>query len=362
MKKDYYETLGVSKSASKDEIKKAFHKLAMKHHPDKNKGDDTEFKKINEAYQTLSDDSKRAQYDQFGHGHSTGSGQAGYGQQGGFGGFDFSGFQNGGGVEFDMGDIGDIFGEFFGGGRGRAQARRGSDMQTELHISFEEAVFGVTRTIGIEKKSVCEDCDGSGAKKGTKQKTCTVCNGNGRITEIKRSILGSFQTQRECDTCYGSGKIPEEKCHTCKGAGIIRKQQKIDVGIPAGIENGQVVRMQGMGEAISHGTTGDLYIRITVAPHKTWKREGMNLTDDLEIKLTESLLGGERKIHTLDGEVNIKIPEGITHGELLRIKGKGVPNSRGIRGDILLRIKINIPHKLSRKAKELVEELKEEGI
>lgn len=361
-KQDYYERLGVSKTASKDEIKKAFHKLAMKHHPDKNKGDDTEFKKINEAYQTLSDDSKRAQYDQFGHAGANMGGGYGGGQQGGFGGFDFSGFQNGN-VEFDMGDIGDIFGEFFGGDGGRrTQARRGSDIQTEMHISFEEAVFGIKRTVSLEKKSVCDTCDGNGAKKGTTQKTCTTCNGRGKIIETKRSILGSFQSERACDTCYGTGKIPEEKCGECKGAGIVRKHERIDVSIPAGIEHGQVVRLQGMGEAMPRGTAGDLYIRITVAPHKVWRREGLNLTSDLEIKMSEALLGSTRNIETLDGVVDIKIPEGITHGEILRIKGKGVPDGRSHRGDIMLRVKIKFPAKLSKKARTLIEELREEGL
>lgn len=359
MSKDYYEILGVNKNASKDEIKKAFHKLAHKHHPDKNKGDDSKFKEVNQAYQTLSDDQKRAQYDRFG-----ADGPQGFNpnQGGGFGGFDFSGFQNGG-VEFDMGDLGDIFGDFFGGGMGgRKQAKRGRDISTEMDLSFEESVFGVSRTILLSKQSICDTCKGSGGKPGTKMDTCRTCNGNGQIREMKRSILGTFESRRTCDICHGAGKVPSEKCNVCHGKGVMHKQEEIIVKIPAGINAGEMVRMSGMGEAIQGGQAGDLYIKINVKSHSVFKREGLNLNMDLHIKLSDALLGMKYNLKTLDDNtLEVKIPEGINHGEILRVKGKGVPSSRG-RGDIMIRVLIKMPNKLSKKAKEAIEELKKEGI
>lgn len=367
MSKDYYETLGVNKGATKDEIKKAFHKMAHKYHPDKNKGDDSKFKEVNEAYQTLSDESKRAQYDRFGSAGPQGFG-GGHGQQGGFGqgfgGFDFSGFQQQGGAEFDMGDLGDIFGDFFGGGGRRSQARRGRDISTEIDMSFEESIFGVNRKILLTKQSVCEICSGTGAKVGTKMDTCKTCNGQGQIREMKRSILGTFESRKTCDTCMGAGKVPNEKCANCHGAGVKNKQDEISVNIPAGINNGEMVRMTGMGEAVKGGQSGDLYIKINVRSHKIFKRDGSNLTLDLNIKLTDALLGMTYMLETLDGKLDVKIPEGISHGELLRVKGKGVPQhgSMSRRGDIIIRILVKTPAKLSRQQKELVEKLKQEGV
>lgn len=361
-KEDYYNILGVEKGATKDEIKKAFHKMAHKYHPDKNKGDDKKFKEINEAYQTLSDDKKRSQYDQFGSagpGFNPGHNHGGFGQQGGFGGFDFSQ----GGVEFDMGDLGDIFGDFFGQGRrGQQQVRRGRDISTELHVSFSESIFGVKRKILIAKVSTCETCDGTGGKQGTKMKSCTTCNGNGRIHETKRSFLGNFSSERVCDTCHGSGKIPEEKCGTCKGAGILNRQVEIDVAIPAGIRDGEMIRMTGMGEAMAGGTAGDLYIKINVQPHAIFHRENSNLVMDAKVKLSDALLGTDFVVPALDGDVTVAIPEGITHGELLRVRGRGVPSSGGKRGDIILRVLIDFPKKLSKKQKDLIKDLKTEGL
>ncbi len=361
MAKDYYETLGVSKNASKDEIKKAFHKLAHKHHPDKNKGDDSKFKEVNQAYQTLSDDQKRAQYDRFG-----ADGPQGFnpGAGGGFGGFDFSGFQQGNGVEFDMGDLGDIFGDFFGGGmsRGGGKARRGRDISTEIDLSFEDSIFGVTRTILLSKQSVCDICKGSGGKPGTKLDTCKTCNGNGQIREMKRSILGTFQTTKTCESCHGQGKTPSEKCSECHGKGVRNKQEEIELKIPAGISPGEMLRMTGMGEAIQGGQAGDLYIKVNVKSHALFKRDGLNLNLDIKINLSDALLGMNYDLKTLEGNnIEVKIPEGINHGELLRVKGKGVPSSRG-RGDIIIRVLIKMPAKLSKKSKELIEKLKEEGI
>lgn len=364
MSKDYYKILGIEKNASQDEIKKAFRKLAHEHHPDKQGGNDAKFKEANEAYSVLGDEKKRAQYDQFG---SAGPGMGGFGGQGGTGGFnpndfgfDFSGFQGGfgnGGVEFDLGSM---FGDIFGGG-GRQRAKRGSDISVDLQISFEESIFGIDKTIVINKTSACEECNGSGAKRGSKLRTCASCAGKGKITEIKRSIIGSFQTTRVCETCHGTGKEPEEKCSVCRGSGIHKRNQEIKVKIPAGIEDGEMVRLSGAGEAVSGGQTGDLYIKIHVKEHAMWQKEGVNLVTDFNVKLSDALLGAQEILKTLDGDITLKIPEGVTHGEVLRIKGKGVPTGKGHRGDILVRIHVLMPRKLSREARKIIEGLKNEG-
>ncbi len=358
MAKDYYDILGVNKSSSKEEIKKAFHKLAHKYHPDKNKGDDAKFKEVNEAYQVLSDEEKRSQYDQFG---SAGP-QGGFG--GGFdpsnmGGFDFSGFQNGQG--FDMGDLGDIFSDFFGGGRGGAQQRRGRDISTEITIPFADSIFGTVRRILITKTSACDTCQGSGAKAGAKQITCSQCNGKGQIRETRRSLIGSFVSTRTCDACAGSGTVPAESCATCHGAGVKRKEEEVEIRIPAGIEPGEMIRMTGMGEAIRKGTSGDLYVKINVQSHPHFRRDRQNLLMDMEVKLSEALLGADRKIETLDGSVTVEIPEGIASGTVLRVKEHGVPSGRGKRGDLMIKVTVKIPTKLSKKAKDAVETLKQEG-
>jgi molecular chaperone DnaJ len=274
--KDYYNILGVNKGASKDEIKKAFYKLAHKHHPDKKDGNEAKFKEINEAYQVLSDDSKRSKYDQFGAGYEN-MGQGGYGsgyQQGGFGGFDFSGFQGGGG-DFDFGNLNDIFSDFFTGGGGgyRQEARRGRDISTEIQIMFSDSILGLTRKVLITKTSECKICHGSGAKSGTKMNTCKTCNGQGQVREIKRTILGNIATTKICSGCSGIGEIPKEICTHCKGAGVLRQEEEISIIIPSGIRNGETVRINGFGEAIKGGKTGDLYVKINVKmPSKISKR------------------------------------------------------------------------------------------
>ncbi len=398
MPKDYYKSLGVDKGASKDEIKKAFRKLAHEHHPDKTGGKDDKFKEINEAYSILSDDSKRAQYDQFGSagpggfGGQGGAGGQGFGGQGGaggqgFGGFDFSGFsggfgQQGGfsqdGVEFDLGDLfGGIFGGSRGGGRGgRQRQAKGADIQVDLEISFRESIFGVDKEFSIHRTATCEHCKGSRGEPGTSMDTCKTCNGQGRVVETRRSVFGAFQSERVCDVCAGSGKIPKEKCKECKGKGVQSKKDNITVVIPAGIQAGETLRVSGKGEAVVGGATGDLYIQIHVRrtnKDEHIQRDGINLITEHEIRLSDSLLGGEAKIETLDGPLTVAIPQGITHGEVLRVRGKGVPHGNGAesvatstspstkRGDLLVKIKVAIPRKLSKEAKKLAEELRKEG-
>ncbi len=368
MAKDYYKILGVEKSASKDEIKKAFYKLAQKHHPDKKDGNEAKFKEANEAYQVLSDDAKRSKYDQFGAGYENmgGSSAGGYGDpRQGFGGFDFSGgFQNGNSGDFDFGNLNDIFSDFFGGGMQgqRTEARRGRDISTEIVIPFSDSIFGTNRKILITKTSKCVACSGSGAKSGTKMQTCKHCNGQGTIREAKRTILGTISSTRVCDECLGTGEVPKEVCDICKGKGVLRKEEEISIEVPAGIRDGEMIRMTGMGEAILKGTSGDLYIKINVGPHPVFKREGHDLVMNLNLKLSEALLGMEYPIDTLDGNIKVKIPEGVSMNEILRVRGKGVPSSKTKRGDLLIKINIKLPNKLSKKAREIIEELKKEGI
>ncbi|NCN52518.1 molecular chaperone DnaJ [Candidatus Parcubacteria bacterium] len=351
--KDYYKILEVEKGSSKDEVKKAFRRLAAKYHPDKKGGDEAKFKELSEAYSVLSDDKKRAEYDTYGRSYAGGAQGAG--------GFNWGGAQ---GAEFDINDIFENFGDMFGGGfgGGRAQQARGNDISIDIQLSFKEAVFGTKRTVTLTKNNVCETCDGTGAKKGSEMTTCSTCNGNGKIRETRQSILGAFTTVRECSTCNGKGKVPKEPCSECNGHGIKRSSEQIEISIPAGIENGEMIRMTGRGEAISNGTPGDLYIKIHVERHATIAREGTQLMSILNIKLSDALLGGSYQVETLDGNVTLKIPEGIKHGEMLRIKNKGVPGAGSKRGDFIVKIAIDIPQKLSKQAKKLIEQLKEEGI
>jgi molecular chaperone DnaJ len=357
MHKDYYKSLVIEKGASKDEIKKAFYKLAHKYHPDKKGGDEKKFKEVNEAYQILSDDQKRSQYDQYGRVFEGGGPQGGGQGFGGFEGFNPQDFQG-----FDFGNMGDIFGDFFGGQGGGERVKRGRDISIEITVSFHEAIFGTERKILITKNATCSTCSGTGAKPETKQKKCTTCNGQGKLHETKKSFLGVFTSVRECDACGGLGTIPEEKCATCHGHGTLRKQEEIVIRVPAGIQSGEMIRMTGMGEAMAHGVTGDLYVKIGVIPDPVFSREGHNLIMTLPIKLSEALLGAEHSIKTLDGMITVKIPEGVSIGEILRVKGKGVPVAPNRRGDLLIKLEIKLPNKLSKKGKEIVEELKKEGM
>jgi molecular chaperone DnaJ len=357
--KDYYKILGVEKSASQDEIKKAFRKLAHEFHPDKNKNDSgavQKFKDASEAYSILSDENKRRQYDTYGQagaGFNPGAGT------GGFGGFDFSQFTQGGqGFEFDLGDI---FGDIFGGGRSQARQQRGRDISIDIQISFEESIFGVERDILVNKTSKCLDCDGSGASKGSVKVSCHTCNGKGKINEARRSFIGTFNTTRMCDTCHGLGEIPKDKCRTCHGHGVLERQQEISVKIPAGMENGEMIRLGGMGEAVVNGQSGDLYVKVHIKPHPHIYKESINLVTETKIRLTQAVQGGEQSIKTLDGDIIMKIPAGINTGEVLRIKGKGVPHGNK-RGDLFVKIVIDIPKKLSKDANRLLDELKKLGL
>jgi molecular chaperone DnaJ len=356
MTKNYYDILGVQKGATKDDIKKAFYKLASKYHPDKKGGDESKFKEVNEAYQVLSDEKKRKEYDTYG---QTFNGQGPQGGFGGFGGFDASDFAN---MQFDFGDLGDMFGDIFGGGA--ARAKRGRDISIELDIPFIESVFGTERKVLLSKVSVCSTCTGSGAEKGSKLITCTACNGNGKIREDRQTIMGNFQTVRTCDVCHGTGKVPEKKCADCKGKGVRLTRDEVAINIPAGISNGEMIRLSQMGEAVQGGVTGDLYVRINVGSDKIWKREGNDLVTTHTIKLTDALMGATHQIKGLDGDVTFEIEPGASAGEILRVKGRGVPHlhEKNKRGDVLIKLSIAMPKKLSRSAQALVEKLKEEGL
>lgn len=350
--KDYYSVLGIEKRSSKDDIKKAFRKLAHKYHPDKKGGDEAKFKEVNEAYTVLSDDKKRAEYDTYGHVFN-GAG----GPQGGHGGF--SGFQGQGFEDFDLGDI---FGDFFGGNR-RGRVRRGRDISIDLEITFKDAVFGTERTVLLNKTSVCSACKGNGAEEGTQMEVCTTCNGKGKIHETRQSFLGTVSTTRECGACYGAGQIPKIKCKKCGGLGIDKGQSEIKIKIPSGIQNGEMIRMTGMGEAVSNGIAGDLYAKIHVKKHPQFNREGNDLVMDLNIKLTDALLGAEYDIHAIDDKIiKLKIPAGVAVGETLRVREKGVPIDGKKAGDLMIKLHIKMPLKLSRSVKKIVEELKKEGI
>lgn len=355
MEKDYYKILGVSRTASKDEIKKAFRKLAHTYHPDKPGGDEQKFKEVSEAYSVLGNDKKRAEFDAYGRVFN--ENRAGDANGGFNAGFDFQGF--------DFGDIFNEFGDIFGGFGGRTagqNVRRGRDISIDIEVPFRDSVFGTTKRVLLSKTSNCTVCEGSGGKKGTEHITCSVCNGQGRMHETKNSILGTFTSVRPCENCRGTGKIPKEKCATCKGLGVVRGEQEINITIPAGVNSGEMVRLSGSGEAVAGGIPGDLYVKLHVTPHPIFSKEGNNLHMALPLKLTDALLGSEQKIETLDGTVTVKTPPGVSHGEILRVRGKGVQTDRAGRGDLLIAIRITLPKKLSRSAKKAVEELRKEGI
>ncbi len=363
--KNYYEILGIDKKADKDEVKKAFRKLAQKYHPDKG-GSEDKFKEITEAYSVLSDDKKRREYDSYGQTFPGGAAPGAGGFGGNMGGFDFSnfqGFQQGmGGIEFDISDLfSGMAGDIFGGGGGRV--KRGRDISMDVEISFKESILGVQRSVLITKVSQCEVCEGSGAKPKTEMETCKTCNGAGRIHETRDSILGAFTSVRTCPNCEGSGKVPKEKCTNCGGRGVVRKEEEIKLTIPAGMDNGEMIRMPGHGEAVKGGRAGDLYIKVHVKPHAVFHKEGANLIMNLPIKLTDALLGTTVSVTTIDDKVlDVKVPPMQQTEETLRVRGKGVKFSEGGSGDLLIRVTASLPRKLSSKAKKAIEDLKSEGL
>ena len=342
-KRDYYEVLGVSKSASADEIKKAYRRLAMKHHPDRNKDDDSseaKFKETKEAYEVLKDTEKRATYDRFGHDGLKGPG-------GGQGGFGAEGF----------GDIfGDVFGDIFGGGRragGGPQVFRGADLGFELQLDLEKAVAGDTATIDVPTQVSCDTCKGSGAKKGSEPVTCSTCSGVGQV----RMQQGFFSIQQTCPACKGAGTTIADPCSACHGRGRVRKTRTLSVKVPAGVDDGDRIRLSGEGEAGRNGgPAGDLYVEIRVKPHKIFEREGSNLSCEVPVSFATAALGGEVELPTLDGNVSLKVPAGTQSGKVFRLRGKGVTTVRDPRqGDLFAEVAVETPINLTAEQKEALE-------
>lgn len=353
-KRDYYEVMGVPKGASDDEIKKAFRKKAKQYHPDLNQGDkqaEKNFKEVNEAYEVLSDKQKRARYDQFGHAGvdpSYGAGAAGGSPFGG---------------DVDFGDIGDIFNSFFGGFGGRQRAnpnapRRGTDIETTVTISFEEAAKGCKKTVTYQNQSVCEECGGSGAEKGTAPKTCSTCSGTGQVTINQRTPFGVVQTSRACDTCKGKGKIVENACKKCGGGGRVRTRRSVDVDIPPGISNDKILNVSGHGNAgINNGPYGDLHVYIHVNAHPIFERRGDDVWCELPITFTQAAVGADVIVPTLDGKVSYQVHEGTQPNDIFKLKGKGIPHLGGRgKGDQYVKIVLEVPKHLSSKQKELLNE------
>ncbi len=347
-KRDFYEVLGVGRDASERDIKKAYKRLAMKYHPDRNPGDDTaadKFKEVKEAYEILTDSQKKAAYDQYGH--------AAF-EQGGMGGGGFGG----GGADF--GDIfGDVFGDIFGGGRrgGQPRAQRGSDLRYNMELTLEEAVRGCEKEIQIPTLVECEVCHGSGAKKGSSPETCPTCHGHGQV----QMRQGFFTVQQTCPTCSGSGKIIKDPCPSCHGQGRKQKNKTLNVKIPAGVDTGDRIRLSGEGEAGEHGApAGDLYVQVHVKEHHIFERDGNNLHCEVPVSFAQAALGGEVQVPTLDGRVNLKVPEETQTGRMFRMRGKGVKGVRGgTVGDLIVRLVVETPVKLSARQKELLRELEE---
>jgi len=351
MNKDYYQTLGVNKSATQDEIKTAFRKLAHEHHPDKG-GNAEKFKEANEAYQVLGNAEKRKQYDQFG--SSFQNGQAGGGQ-----------WQNFSGADFDFGDLGDIFGGMgdmfgFGGGRSRGQQRtRGRDLEMLITLDFTEAVFGVEKDINFHRLEPCAHCKGKGAEPGAKIETCPTCKGQGKIAQIQRTILGSMRVESVCPSCHGEGQKYSEKCHECSGEGVKQANTKLKVKIPAGINTGESIRLSGQGDAGVKGSpAGDLFLRIKVSASKKFVRDNYNIHTKETIGVRQAILGDKIEVETVDGKLTLKIPEGTQSGTVFRLKEKGVPhlNSR-LRGDHLVEVTVKIPKGISRKERSVIEQI-----
>jgi len=357
-KRDYYEVLGVDKNASEDEIKKAYRKKAKQYHPDLNPGDkeaEAKFKEANEAYEVLSDATKKARYDQFGHaGVDPNYGAGGAGGAGGFGGFDF-------------GDLGDLFGGIFGGFGGGRQAnpnapRRGDDVQTRVTISFEEAAKGCKRTVNISRIELCPECGGTGAAKGSSPKTCPDCKGSGHVNVQQRTPFGVISTSRTCSKCNGKGRVVDHPCSKCRGGGIVSKKVQMDVSIPAGIDDGQVFKVRGEGnKGLNGGPAGDLLVIVMVRPHPFFERDGYNVWCDVKVSFAQAALGDSLFVPTLDGKVKYELPAGTQPGAVFVMRGRGIQalNGRG-KGDQMIRIIVEVPKNLNQKQKELLKEFQNE--
>ncbi len=353
-KRDYYEVLGVDKGASADEIKKAFRKQAVQHHPDKEGGDETKFKEINEAYEVLKDQQKRQRYDQFGH---AGVGGAG----GGAGGNPFGGGFGGQNVHFDFGGgeaFGDIFSQFFGGGAQQsAGPRRGRDIETNVTLTFEEAVFGVERELELDMDDECEHCHGTTVEPGHDMKTCPTCGGSGQKTQVVNTIFGQIQQATTCPECKGRGKVPEKVCTVCHGKGTQRRKQSLQVKIPAGIDDGATIRLRERGEAIGGGGRGDLYVNVRVKAHKKFTREADIILSEEHINMVDAALGTEIDVDTVDGTVRMKVPAGTQSGTDFKLSGHGVPHLRAeSRGSHIVTIVVNTPTKLTKQQKDLLQQ------
>ncbi len=353
-KRDYYEVLGISKDASDNDIKKAYRTLAKKYHPDMNPGDkeaEVKFKEVNEAYSVLSDEEKKSRYDQYGFAGVDPNMGGGAGGFGGFGGADFS-------------DIGDIFSSFFGGGFSSSQTRRngpvaGDDLSVRVNLTFEEAFFGCKKTVEYNRIEKCSDCSGSGAAKGTSPETCSNCKGTGQVRVTQRTMLGMMQTTKACDNCRGTGKIIRKPCNNCNGKGAVRIRKKIEVTIPAGIDDGQRVFLSGQGnEGRNGGPAGDLVIYISVSRHKIFERDGINLYCNIPISFAQAALGAEIDVPTMEGDVKYDIPEGTQTGTSFTLRGKGVKQVKGkMYGDIIFTVNVKTPKNLSESQKQLLREL-----
>lgn len=358
--KDYYQILGVSRDASPEEIKKAYYKLAHKYHPDKG-GDEKKFKEINEAYQVLSDKEKRAQYDKFGRVFEGGA-------ESGFD-FQWSWGRPEGEFDFDFGDLGEMVEEMFGFGFGETRKRkdlkRGKDIEVDIEISLEDTLKGKEKLISLYKYINCSRCQGSGVEPGSKTKECFSCRGTGEVQQIKKTFFGSFTRYTVCPECNGEGYKPEKSCNVCQGEGRIKAEERIRIFIPAGVDNNQVIKIQGKGDAGKRGgKSGDLYLRILIKKHPIFERRGDDLYVSKEISFSQAVLGDEVEIPTLEGsKILLKVPAGTESGKVLRISGKGIPHFSGYgRGNLYVELIVKIPKKLTKKQKELLEKLKEEGI
>jgi len=353
-KRDYYEVLGVGKDASADEIKKAFRKAAIEHHPDRG-GDEAKFKEINEAYEVLKDTDKRKRYDQFGHAGVGGASGNPFG--GGYGG-------QGQNINFDFGDLGlgDIFSSFFGGGGGPSGPRqtKGRDVEANIEISFEEAVFGTESELSLNLEDTCEHCKGTTVEPGYELKTCDQCGGSGQVVNVMRTVFGNLQQAMVCPKCKGSGKIPEKVCSVCRGKGTQTKRQNVQLKIPAGIDDGATIRLREHGEAIANGPKGDLYVNIRVKAHKKFTREGDLILSTEHVDMVGAAIGTEIEVDTVDGEVKMKVPAGTQSGSDFKLSNHGVPHIKGGgRGAHIVTILVDTPTRLSREQQELLEKFNE---